>query len=53
MPISISLKYMTYSEFSNERARVERRAKFYRARMKQQFTEAFAAYIEWITQAGR
>ncbi|KAJ4426367.1 hypothetical protein ANN_27181 [Periplaneta americana] len=38
-------------EFSNERARVERRAKFYRARTKQQFSEAFSAYLDWITQA--
>lgn len=43
---------MYSSEFSNERARVERRANFYRARKKQQFSEALSAYLEWITQAG-
>lgn len=43
---------MYSSEFSNQRARVERRANFYRARTKQQFSEALSAYLEWITQAG-
>jgi hypothetical protein len=44
--------WMYCSEFSNERARVERRASFYRARKKQQFSEALSAYLEWIKQAG-
>ncbi|KAG8231647.1 hypothetical protein J437_LFUL011489 [Ladona fulva] len=39
-------------EFSNERARVERREKFNRARVKKQFTDAFNAYLHWICQAG-
>jgi len=43
---------MYSSEFSNERARVERRASFYRVRTKQQLSEALSAYLEWITQAG-
>lgn len=41
-----------YREFSNERLRVERRAKFHKTRSKKQFNESFGRYIEWITRAG-
>jgi hypothetical protein len=39
-------------EFSNERRRNERQAEFLKARTKQQFTDAFGGYLEWICQAG-
>lgn len=39
-------------EFSNERRRNERQADFIKARDKQQFTDAFGAYLQWICQAG-
>lgn len=40
-------------EFSNERGRVERRAQYHKARTRKMFIEAMAAYLDWITQAGR
>ena len=39
-------------EFSNERARVERRAAYRKAKSKRLFTTAFSSYLKWITQAG-
>lgn len=41
-----------YSEFSNERLRVERRAQFHKVRSKLQFQQALERYLEWITRAG-
>ena len=39
-------------EFSNERARVERRTAYRKAKSKRLFTTAFSSYLKWITQAG-
>jgi hypothetical protein len=41
-----------YSEFSNQRAIVERRARYLKMKHKKQFKEQYGAYIEWISQAG-
>lgn len=47
-----SRNYKSCSEFSNERLRVERRAKFHKTRSKKMFTESFDRYLTWITKAG-
>lgn len=39
-------------EFSNERARVERRAQFQKERARQMFNADINGYISWITEAG-
>lgn len=41
-----------YSEFSNQRALVERRARFHKIKYKKQFQQQFNSYISWISQAG-
>ncbi|XP_057660012.1 voltage-dependent calcium channel type A subunit alpha-1 isoform X46 [Diorhabda carinulata] len=38
-------------EFSNERIRVERRAKYFRTKYKNMVNECFSQYINWITEA--
>ncbi|CAH1959850.1 unnamed protein product [Acanthoscelides obtectus] len=38
-------------EFSNERVRVERRAKYFRTKTKNMMNESFGRYITWITEA--
>lgn len=43
---------MRYREFSNERTRVERQAKYYKMRTKKMYIETFNTYINWITAAG-
>lgn len=42
----------TYREFSNERTRVERQAKYYKMRTKKKYIDMFNTYINWITSAG-
>jgi len=39
-------------EFSNERTRVERQAKYYKMRTKKKYIDMFNNYINWITAAG-
>lgn len=46
------LCYTLYREFSNERTRVERQAKYYKMRTKKQYIDTFNTYISWITAAG-
>lgn len=41
-----------YREFSNERTRVERQAKYYKMRTKKKYIDTFNTYINWITAAG-
>lgn len=41
-----------HSEFSNERVRVERRAKFQKTRTKRLYSTMFNSYYHWISQAG-
>lgn len=41
-----------FSEFSNERERVERKEHFHKMRMRKLFTEDFLSYFEWIGRAG-
>lgn len=43
---------LSCSEFSNERARVERRAKYQSARTKKYISDALRTYLQWIEQAG-
>ena len=42
-----------FSEFSNERTRVERRENFRKLRMKENFFRAIDGYFDWISDAGR
>ena len=41
-----------FSEFSNERTRVERRENFRKLRMKENFFRAIDGYFDWISDAG-
>lgn len=50
--ISIEQKLFPFSEFSNQRALVERRARYHKVKSKKQFQQQFSAYISWISQAG-
>lgn len=49
--IIVSLR-LFHSEFSNERVRVERRAKFRKTRTKRLYSTMFNSYYQWISQAG-
>ena len=41
-----------FSEFSNERTRVERRENFRKIRIKENFHRAIDGYFDWIVKAG-
>lgn len=41
-----------FSEFSNEKNRVDRRVQYYKTRSRKLFIQNMSSYLEWITQAG-
>lgn len=44
--------FVSHSEFSNEKNRVDRRVQYYKCRNRKLFVEDMSSYLDWITQAG-